>query len=154
MLADINPSGRQKGGAMKGCLTALAMVVLLAIGGCLYFDSGRPRFSGTSPSSIDVYIERKQLSTNDDYRMTITNRAACESILRGFSEAHHVFGASKAFGKFTFHYDSGKTDVVWVFPPEETHCTIALGGTYRMPNERFFQVLKQAGVDVSKIQRD
>jgi hypothetical protein len=149
-----SPSNRWKSGsAGKGCLTALGILAFSLIGGCLYFESRRPHFSGTSPSAIDVRVD--DVASTNVYQMSITNRAACETILQDFLQARPVFGASKAIGAFTFHYDSGKTDVVWMIPGmPQGYYTIYLGGTFRMPSERFYQVLKEGGVNVAKIRKD
>jgi len=87
--------------------------------------------------------------------MSITNRAACEAVVREFAQARPVFGASKAIGELAFRYDDGKTNVVWMLPGmPQGYYTIYLGGTFRMPSERFYQVLKDGGVDISKIPKD
>jgi hypothetical protein len=129
---------------------------LVLIGGCLYYESRRPHFSGTSPSAIDVHIGGYHASTND-YHMSITNRTACETLLREFRQARPYVDQSKAVGKFTFHYDSGKTDVVWMISGSHGYHSIFFvrpswgPNSFHMRNERFYQVLKGAGVDVSKI---
>jgi len=149
----IFPATCQAGGVAKGCLTVLGFIVLALIGGCLYFESRRPHFSGTSPLAIDVRV-RDVFSTNV-YQMSITNRGACETIVREFSQARPIFGATKAVGEFTFRYESGKTDVVWMLPGmPQGYYTIYLGGTFRLPSERFYQLMKEGGVDVSKIPKD
>ncbi len=141
------------GGVAKGCLTVLGVTILALIGGCFYFESRRPHFSGASPLAIDVRV--RDLSSTNVYEISITNRTSCEAIVREFSQARPVLGAGKAVGEFTFHYDSGNTDVVWMLPGmPHGYYTIYLGGTFRMPSERFYQVLKEGGVDVSKIPRD
>ena len=109
------PSNRlNRGRAAKGCLTTPGIIVLLLLIGGLYFESRRPRFSDTSPSTIDVHVEDSASTNATVYQVSITNRAACETVLREFSQARPYIDQKKAVGKFTFHYDSGKTDVVWM----------------------------------------
>ncbi len=75
--------------------------------------------------------------------------------MREFAQARPVFGSTKTIGELAFRYESGKTDVVWMSPGmPQGHYTIYLGGTFRMPSERFYQVLKNGGVDVSQIPKD
>jgi len=61
-----------------------------------------------------VHVEDSASTNATVYQMSITNRAACETVLREFSQARPYIDQKKAVGKFTFHYDSGKTDVVWM----------------------------------------
>jgi hypothetical protein len=101
-----------------------------------------------------LLVQPDYYSTNA-YRFTITNRAACEAVVREFSQARPVFGASKAIGELAFRYDSGKTDVVWMIPGRpQGYYTIYRGGTFRTPSERFYQVLEKGGVDVSRIPKE
>lgn len=135
----LRTSRLESGGCAKGCLSALGICALAALAGCIYFESRRPRFSGTSPVAIDVKVQPDYYSTNA-YRFSITNRTACEAVVREFTQVRPVFGASMAIGELAFRYDSGKTDVVWMLPGmPQGYYTIYLGGTFRMPSERFYQ---------------
>jgi len=84
--------------------------------------------------------------------MSITNRTACDAILREFRQAHWVFGSEAQMGTFTIRYDNSKTDIVLFLHgfPGGYYSIVRSGGTYRMPIERFRKVLSDAGVDVSK----
>ena len=103
-----------------------------------------------------MHIDADYASTND-YHMSITNRTACETLLREFSQARPYIDQSKAVGKFTFHYENGKTDVVWIIAGSQGYHTIFFvrpfwgPSSFHIPSERFHQLLKEAGVDVSKI---
>jgi len=103
--------------------------------------------------AIDVRIPDR--SSTNVYQMSITNRAACEAVLQEFAQARPVFGSRQVIGKLTFRYDNGKTDVVHMLPGmPDGYYTIYLGNTFRMRSERFYQVLKNAGVDVSQLPKD
>jgi hypothetical protein len=136
----------------------LAILALLLIGGCVYLVSQRPHFSGSSPIAIDVRVSASYVTDTDtnEYRTSITNRAACDVILQEFRQAHWVFGSEKQMGTFTIQYDNGKADDVPVLHgfPHGYYSIIRPGGTYRMPIERFRSVLTNAGVDVSKFPGD
>ena len=133
----------------------LAILALLLIGGCVYLVSQRPHFSGSSPTAIDVRVYDFSTGTNE-YRISITNRVACTAILHEFSQARWVFGSEVVMGTFTFHYDTGKTDSVPVLHgfPSGYYSIIRPGGTYRMPIERFRNVLRDGGIDVTNFPGD
>ena len=133
----------------------LAILALLLIGGCVYLVTQRPHFSGSSPVAIDVRVSAYVSDTNE-YRTSITNRAACDTVLQEFRQAHWVFGSEKQMGTFTIRYDNGKTDDVPVLHgfPNGYYSIIRPGGTYRIPIGRFRSVLKNAGIDVTKFPGD
>ena len=140
---------------MKGCLWVVAIIVLALIGGCLYFESRRPHFNGIRPLAIDVVVRDYATGTNE-YRTTITNRAACDAFLREFSQARPVFGSEMVMSTFAFRYDSGRTDTVGVLHgfPNGYYSILQGGTTYRMPIARFRELLKNGGVDVSRFPGD
>ena len=136
---------------IRDIFVLVAILVLVVIGYCFYYHSRHPQFSGTSPLAIDVRVSTD--SSTNGYRVSITNRTTCEAILRRFREAHGVFSGHKAIGELTFRYENGKTDVVWMMPGlPDGYCDIYLGGAFRLPSDRFYQVLRDGGVDVSEIQ--
>lgn len=159
-IASVKTTSEQKerGGAFKGCLFMIVIIGLALIGGCLYFETRRPHFSGTSPLAIDVSVRYYDGGPNNygmrDYALTITNRAACEAILREFQKARPVFGSEKGMGTFTFRYDNGEKDDVLIlhgFP--DGYYSISDGRmTFRMPIDEFRKTLNDAGVDASKFQ--
>ncbi|MGA3265830.1 MAG: hypothetical protein ABSE16_03300 [Verrucomicrobiota bacterium] len=89
----------------------LAILVLLLIGGCVYLVEQRPHFSGSSPIAIDVTVFGYVTGTNE-YRASITDRAACDAVLQECRQANWVFGSEKEMGTFAIRYDNGKMDDV------------------------------------------
>jgi hypothetical protein len=134
----------------RNCFITIGILVLVLISGCIFYYSRHPQFSGTAPLAIDVRISTD--SSMNGYRMSITNREACETILREFRQAHGVFSGHKEVGELAFHYDNGTTDVVLMMPglPQGYSDIIYMGSAFRLPSERFYKVLKDGGVDVSK----
>jgi hypothetical protein len=129
-----------------------AVVALVTIAASLY--KSRPRFSGSSPSAIEVIVY-KPGSRDIAYQTTVTNRPASDSILKEFTKAHFNMNGRKADGEFIIRYDDGKTDRVPFEPGRiEGWYKIYHHGFYSIPSERFFQVLHDGGVDVSRIPRN
>jgi hypothetical protein len=56
-------------------------------------------------------------------------------------------------GSFTIRYANGKTDTLAVLPGHDlTGYEFRYGkGLYRVPRDRFYQVLQDAGVDTTKM---
>jgi hypothetical protein len=137
---------------VRDVFIVIGFLAVVLICGCVYYYSRHPQFSGPSPLAIDVRLSHG--SSTNDYRTTITNRAACEAIQRGFREAHGVFSGHKAIGELTFRYANGKTDTVWMMPGlPGGYSDIYLRGAFRLPSDRFYQILKGGGVDASEIQK-
>ena len=132
------------------CAIAMGIVFLVLITFGEYSRSKHPQFGGASPLAIDVRVTRDYSSTSL-YRMSITNRAACDSILNELRQAHFVLDRNKAIGELVIRYNNGKTDIVLMMPRlRSANSDIYFGGAFRLPRERFYQVLKDGGVDVSK----
>jgi hypothetical protein len=101
---------------------------------------------------MDVHIY-DYVSTNE-YRVSITNAAACRMIVQtlksGVWTMPHL---CKYRATFTLHYDNGKSDLIGYMPghsgPEI--CEIGLGGYYRLSRTNFYQVMRDAGVDMSRM---
>jgi hypothetical protein len=133
------------------CATAIGIVILVMIAFGEYCRSKHPQFGGASPLAIDVRVTRKYSSTNL-YRISITNRAACDSILNELRQAQFVLDRNKAIGEIVIRYDNGKADIVLIMPRlRSANSDIYFGGAFRLPRERFYQVLKDGGVDISKL---
>lgn len=141
---------------MNAIFKTLGVIVLLVIAGCVYFHSRRPRFSGTSVSAIEVHIAPDYYANpTNGYWTRITDRPACDAILREFRQARPIFGGTKVEGELTFLYDNGKTDVVRILPGlSHGQYSFIHGGSFWMPSERFYGVMKAAGVDISRIPKD
>jgi|GEM_PF-2450754 len=132
------------------CAAAIGIVFFGLIAFGLYCRSKHPQFGGVSPLAIDVRVPSDYSSTNV-YRMSITNRAGCDSIFNELRQAQFVLDRNKAIGEFVIRYDNGKTDVVLIMPRlRSANSDIYFGGAFRLPRERFYQVLKDEGIDVSK----
>ena len=134
---------------VRDLFIAGGVLVLALIGGCVYFHSRSPQFSGASPEVVDLRISS---SSSTAYQSRITNREACDTLLREFRQAHGVFFRHRPSGEMTFSFANGKTDTVLVtFGLPQGYCYFYLHGTFQLDSERFYQTLKDAGVDVSKI---
>jgi hypothetical protein len=129
----------------------LAILAMLLIGGCsvYYFRLRRPHFSGDSPISVDLHVT--DVASTNIYQMSITNRAACEALVKELRRASPTFGGSAVIGEITFRYADDKTDTVYILPGPYQQYTILQNGTVTVPTNSFFKVLADGGVDVSKI---
>ena len=125
---------------------------LLAFAGYLYFR--------TVPKSIEVVV-RPQLSfeLEDDeagaqragLQTTITNRAACDSVLRVL-RAGTIGKDHKCadVGFFKIRYVSGNTEIIKFLPGHDPKLyELRPGG--RLSRKEFYQTLQEAGVDTSKL---
>jgi hypothetical protein len=137
----------------RTALNAVAMVLLAIVAGCIYLHTRRPQFSGTSVASIDLRREGLNTTLTNSYRVSITNRVACEKIIQVFRNARWVFGFSQGATELTFHYLGGQTDVVWLAPgmPDDYYTILTSTGAFRMPRADVFRALQDGGVDVSRI---
>src|SRR6266542_4326547 len=148
-----------KEGSCRGCLAKIGVGFLALIGGCFFFESRRPHFNVAPPVAINVRVGGY---ADEKYKTAITNRAACAALLREFGRAHPIFGSTKVVGEFTIHYSDGTTEIV-PFLPGLSHGQYSIivrrpfprsSGTFWIPSERFYQLLKDGGVDVSQIPQD
>ena len=138
----------------KGCLTVLAVFLLLIISCAVYLR--HPRFKSPSPLQIHVEVWPTGGSTNE-YRMTITNSVVCRTVVETFKKGTWTIPhMCKHRVTFTIRYDDGTTDVVGYMPghsgPES--CEIEVGSYYRLARTNLYQVMRDAGVDISKIPED
>ena len=91
-------------------------------------------------------------SSTNYYRTTITNRLACEKILRGFREAHGVFSGHQADGELIVRYENGESDTIRTMTGlPDGYSDIYLHGSFRLPSDRFYQILRDGGVDVAQV---
>jgi hypothetical protein len=134
---------------VRDLFIAVGVLVLTLIGGCVYFHSRSPRFSGASPEVVEV---RMYSLSGTAYQSSITNREACDTLLREFRQAHGVFFRHRPSGEMTFRFANGKTDTVQVaFGSPQGYCYFYLRGTFQLEGESFYRALKNAGLDVSNI---
>ncbi len=134
-----------------GCLTLLLGLVALGVVNHYYFRT--PTFSGSSPMAIEIVADTPDLS-KDLYYTNINDRAACSNILRALGEARVTgFHACPTLGWFAVLYDNGKSEMIHFLPGHdpnryEIRCA---SGNFALSRQRFYQVLKDAGVDTTKI---
>jgi hypothetical protein len=111
----------------------------------------RPRFGGTSPKAIEVVVFRS-FSKETAYRTEITSRSACEKVIKELSQARFAFFGFKPTGVLNIQYDNGKVDRMKFTQCNDGTHSLTFRVFYVMPSRQFCQVLKEAGVDVSKIE--
>jgi len=85
---------------------------------------------------------------------SISNGPACASLFALLQSARFRIDHKCAhIGSVTVRYANGKTDTLAVLPGHDpTGYEFRLGGwMYRLPRERLYQVLRDAGVDPTKM---
>jgi hypothetical protein len=134
---------------LKGCLMAVGVFLLLVVSCSIYVH--HPHLSASQALAIDLRAH-KQGNSAGAYQTTITNRDACEAILRQLRMARFVgFGAAPN-GEMTIRYANGKADrVLLMWSPDHSDFLFFHHGFYKGPAERFFTELKDGGVDVTKL---
>jgi hypothetical protein len=136
---------------MRACAGILIMALVVATGGWLYLR--HPRFSGKEPMAITIFAQ----VTNTGVVLidaTITNRESCPEIFAMLCKA--TWGTDhkcEAIGTVTIRYAEGTKDELGFLPShgedkfEFRHQWLK----YNVPREKFYGVLKLAGVETSKI---
>jgi hypothetical protein len=158
---DTSPPVIKKKGRLvvRGCLFIIGAFVLFGVVGCLYlyFRLRAPHFSGSDATSIDINMRSPDSPTADSkvlVQASITNGPACESLLALLRSADFRMDHKCAdIGLFTIRYANGRTDTLAVLPGHDpTGYEFRYGGwLYRLPRERLYQVLRDAGVDTTKM---
>jgi hypothetical protein len=133
---------------LKGCLTLIGIIFVMVFSCSVYVH--HPHFSGSSPVAIDV-VPRWPAYTDTPYQTQITNRVLCDAIFRELRSARFVGFGAKAHGELGIHFDNGAVDRILLVRSSQDEWVFFHHGFYRMPTERFFSVLKDAGVDVSRL---
>ena len=114
-----------------------------------YFQ--HPRFGGAAPTVIEVVVYRP-FSSEIAYRTEITDRASCEKVLKELGQARFTFFGFKPTGVLNIQYDNGKVDRLKFTQCNDGTHSLTFRVFYVMPSRQFCQVLKEAGVDVSKFE--
>ena len=139
----------------KGSLLVIGSFVLLGVAGSFYFPS--PHFSGSTAASIDITMRSPESPTADTkvlVQASITNAPACASLLALLRSARFRIDHKCAhIGVLTIRYTNGKTDTLDFLPGHDpTGYEFRFGGwLYRLPRDRFYQVLREARVDTTKM---
>lgn len=139
----------------KGCLLIIGVFILLGFTGYFYLRS--PHFSGSTPTSIDIAIQERWVfppNTNSSVRARITSVPACVSLFELLRSARCVLGCKCIdVGSFTIRYPDGKTDTLAFLPghdPTGYEFRDAVW-QYRLPRNKFYQVLRDVGVDPTRM---
>jgi hypothetical protein len=155
---DIVPNAieKKKPRVSKGCLSVIVLFIALGVGGYFYLRS--PHFSGSVAASMELAMwlpdGPSALDDQPSVQASITNKPACESLLVLLRSARlrmdHKCGN---IGMLKIRYANGKTDTLRLLPGHDpAGYEFRLGiWLYRLPRERFFQVLRDAGVDTTKL---
>jgi hypothetical protein len=117
------------------------------------FYAQRPRFGGSSPKAIEVVVFRP-FSKEIAYRTEITNRAACEKVVKELRQARFTFFGFKPTGVLNIQYDDGKVDHLKFTPCNDGTHSLTFRFFYEIRSKQFCQSLKEAGVDVSRFEGD
>ncbi|MES2981758.1 MAG: hypothetical protein V4727_05530 [Verrucomicrobiota bacterium] len=134
----------------------LIIVALVVIGLVVYFYKRTPDFSGSKVSAIEIKMYEPIGSMNRELLVeaSLKDPSACASVFNFLSSAHRGSDHKCAsIGSFEVHYADGKTDILSFLPghdPEAYEFRFD-GGLYLLPREQFFQTLRDAGVDSSKM---
>lgn len=87
-------------------------------------------------------------------KASITSEPACASLLEFLRSAQsHSDHKCMDIGTFTIRYTNGKADTLAFLPGHDpTNYEFRFDGLlYRLPRERFYQILRDAGVDSTKM---
>jgi|ERR1041384_251196 hypothetical protein len=138
----------------------MLVYILLGVAVYMYFRSPHlqtPHFRGSKVSSIDIVMRTRVLPPAEPkvlVQASITSAPDCASLFRllrsaGRQEDHKC----DDIGSFTIRYANGKTDALQFLPGHDpTGYEFRFGEKlYRLPRERLYQVLRDAGVDTAKI---
>ena len=138
-----------------GCLLVIGAFVLPGVAGYFYLRS--PHFSGSTATAVDITM-RSPISWTAGSKVlmqaSIIEAPACASLLDLLRSARiHMEHKCADIGVFTIRYTNGKTDTLNFLPGHDpTRYEFRFGGRlYRLPREHFYQVLREAGVDTTKM---
>jgi hypothetical protein len=130
-------------------LIVFGILFLLLLSISIYAQ--RPRFGGTSPKAIEVVVFRP-FSNEIAYRTDITNRGACEKLLKDLGQARFTFFGFKPTGVLNIQYDGGKVDHLKFTQCNDGTHSLTFRLFYEIPSRQFCQALKETGVDVSQFE--
>ena len=125
------------------------VLFLLLLSFSLYVQ--HPRFGGSSPTRIEV-IAYRPLSTDIVYRTDITDRAACEKVVKELGQARFALFGFKPTGVLNIQYENGRIDHLKFTQCNDGTHSLTHRVFYVMPSAQFCRALKEAGVDVAKFE--
>jgi hypothetical protein len=135
--------GNQRSGrSLRAFLVAFSGLLLLTLGGCIYFFSQRPQLTQKPPVGIDLRF--------GEYRASITDRTLCKAIVNELGHARRVLTVSQFGGRLGIQYDDGTSQQLFM----TVHgSTFWIGGrqVFAGDAERLLTLLKQGGADVTRI---
>jgi hypothetical protein len=141
----------------NGCLSVIVLFIALGVGGYFYLRS--PHFSGSAAASMELAMwlpdGPSALDDQPSVQASITNKPACESLLVLLRTARLRMDLCKCgdIGALKIQYPTGETDTLRLLPGHDpASYEFRFGnGLYRLPRERFFHVLRDVGVDTTKL---
>jgi hypothetical protein len=139
----------------RGCALIVQSFILLGVAG--FFYPRAPHFSGSTATSIDIKMRSPDSPTAESkvlMQATIANAPACSSLFALLCSARLRMDHKCAdIGSFTVRFANGRTDTLAVLPGHDlTGYEFRFGGwLYRLPRERLYQVLRDAGVNTTKM---
>ena len=130
---------------------------LVSISIVFYIQNRSPKFSGSTPNSIDISI-RTPFSEDDGSKLvietSITKLPACKLLFDLLRRAR-VSKEHKCLhiGSISIHFPDGQTDRLEVLPGHDTsRYEFRFGGRmYSLPREELYHALQAGGVDTSKM---
>lgn len=145
------PSRRRPSVRKRGCLISFALIALTVLLAAIRVY--HPRFKSSSPSEIEMLAW--QHGRNENHSERITSPSNCSSIINVFKQGTWTIPhMCKDRARFKIQYENGTVDYVDFMPGHDgpEFCEIRMGlGHYRLSRKELFEVLREAGVDTSKI---
>ena len=120
--------------------------------GLINYHTRGPQFGGSYPVSIEIFVEQRD--AKDFYSTTIVDREACTRIMRALVDARSAnLHDSPEIGWFIVHYADGSTNQIYLLPGHNAdRYGIRWGtGDFALSKKHFYAVLRDAGVDTTKI---
>ncbi len=148
---------KKKPRVSKGCLSVIVLFIALGVGGYFYLRS--PHFSGSAASSMELamWLPDGPSAIDDEppVQASLTNAPACASLLVLLRTARLSMDHCKCgdIGTLKIRYANGTTDTLRLLPghdPDGYEFRFGMG-LYRLPRECFFQMLRDVGVDTTKL---
>jgi hypothetical protein len=144
---------------LRRFLVVIAALVIFGL--VLLFFNRAPDFSGSKVSSIEIKIYGGMISVDSEIlgrelllESTLTDSSVCASIFKFLSSAYRGSDHKcPSIGLIEIHYADGKIDTIEPLhghDPEYIEFRFD-DELYLLPREQFLQILRDAGVDTSKI---